>query len=71
MSGYGINQSILIISSLDRDFFEYVVNDYGGNRSINFLRLALIFRKCRRSGLDQLFFLISCVLMIVFRPKLE
>ena len=71
LNGYGIRQSLLIIKCLDHNFFDYVVNSNESNSSINCLKLALMFRKCRRGSLDQLFFVISCILMMIIRPSLK
>lgn len=67
LTGYGFEQSLLIADLVQASPLPVVQRGLRGGR-LGYLWLALQARQCRRKRIDQLWFLISCVLIALFRP---
>jgi rhamnosyltransferase len=70
LNGYGFEQSLLIANAIHANSLPMVRRGLLGGR-VGYLRLALSARQCRRKGMDQLWFFISCVLLAVAKPAVR
>lgn len=70
MSGYGFEQSLLIAHAINASSLPMVKRGLLGGR-LGYLRLALLARQCRRKGVDQVWFFISCLLLAVMTPPVR
>jgi len=68
LSGYGFEQSSLIADSIDASELPIVRRGLRGGR-LGYLWLALRADQCRRKPIDQLWFVISCVLVALLKPS--
>ena len=70
LSGYGFRQSLLIADAIGISSLPIVQRGLRRGR-LGYLWLALRAPQCRRRPLDQLWFLLSCVLLAVFKPAMK
>jgi len=69
-SGHGINQTVGIIKLLELESDPFVIKWYC-DKKINFLRLALFSKKCRRRTKDRMLFFFACIIMSILKLKIN